>query len=904
MASAHRQNHSLPLRTIFQYNPNATTNITPLFTSFPVPSNRYITAVAAGLGFWLYADDDGSLHSWGYNSEFQRLGVSQPASFQTEAPNRVPLPHGIRIVDCAAGGNHSLCLTDQGDVYAFGSNESDQLGIDHVEEVSPPCRVPLLQKVQSIYCGWDFSVALLSSGNQVMTWGNSRDGQLGQELFGRSSLPKKMQLPGKVVQMSAGYAHVAVILRSVIDNEETQKVMTWGSDGLALNWGTNIRAVKHLPEETIVQVSAGKSYTLFRSCHGLLYAAGSGEEGQLGLGDHSGRSYAAVIPNLLNHHVVNVSAGAHHAVAITKEGQIFAWGRIFSGNKRRSLVPVQLSTFPEFALRSFPFSQSSVIVSNAGSTVFCLPLQEDLDPAASVCHPMRQLARDALTNKELLPKYLLNANVYHKCEHGRNQEFCERSKRCTLCSIPYYISLLAGRSDVLRERLLDFNGDVLYFSQYPRDVVFTVLSLFQSGYICPETKVSTIIQVLPILVDLKVPHLEKLAHEFWERRVDNIQFEVGDSFSNESAGQSSNQDDNGGAQKNECAICINSLTHGIESVVQLSCSHKFHATCLAIWARRKGTCPICRAPLGSIESNRQLRQPVQYSDIWDRIYSQGPELSDELKYRRFVSELNQQDLRGQISVNIILCDVSGAELHLGRFDAFQLAIHSKLYRNIGDSNLSNSGDSGNFVWRVPVKSQRSWQEYALGMTVDWLSGMEVKVFNITRAHQVVCGEVISLAHSLGMEQLQKHIEAGLVANIWKSIEMTTFARLLEISRETGAALLRNKLCTIADQECADLQLEYAKSRAKVLASQAKKLATSWNVAASAVASKSPVSLRRNRVFCEISMTDAKICEAYKEARCKNMLIQSGEVVSKVEKLQIGDLTEPRRRHPRNAFFTR
>ena len=63
-----------------------------------------------------------------------------PTASPSSSLTRVNIPG--RIVAIAAGGAHSLALTDTGTLYAWGWNEYGQLGTGDQEDRSTPTRLP------------------------------------------------------------------------------------------------------------------------------------------------------------------------------------------------------------------------------------------------------------------------------------------------------------------------------------------------------------------------------------------------------------------------------------------------------------------------------------------------------------------------------------------------------------------------------------------------------------------------------------------------------------------------------------------------------------------------------------------------------------------------------------------
>nr|GMD90127.1 probable E3 ubiquitin-protein ligase RHY1A [Ipomoea batatas] len=51
----------------------------------------------------------------------------------------------------------------------------------------------------------------------------------------------------------------------------------------------------------------------------------------------------------------------------------------------------------------------------------------------------------------------------------------------------------------------------------------------------------------------------------------------------------------GGAEEElRCSICLEEFSEGV-NITPLSCSHKFHHSCIATWLERQASCPLCRS---------------------------------------------------------------------------------------------------------------------------------------------------------------------------------------------------------------------------------------------------------------------------------------------------------------------
>ncbi|RAY12868.1 hypothetical protein DPM19_22900 [Actinomadura craniellae] len=139
-----------------------------------------IRAVAAGIHHSLAVSNDDKLLAWGRNAAGQ-LGTGPPYQDRL-TPVQVPVP--ARVQNVAAGGHHSLALTVNRRVYAFGDNSYGQLGLGDQVNRGTPTLIPSLGVVHNVSAGVDFSLAqtpppFVSGKLCVHTWGRNNTGQLG-----------------------------------------------------------------------------------------------------------------------------------------------------------------------------------------------------------------------------------------------------------------------------------------------------------------------------------------------------------------------------------------------------------------------------------------------------------------------------------------------------------------------------------------------------------------------------------------------------------------------------------------------------------------------------------------------------------------------------------------------------
>ena len=157
---------------------------------------------------------DGKVWAWGDNDNGQ-LGIGNTDDQYTPQEVIFQFQQGEKIVQIAAGGHHSLSLDDAGHVWSWGLNDEGQLGIESTNNESTPVQVKdssgysILENIIYIAAGAKHSLAVTEDGN-VWAWGWNEDGQVGNgETGGPAVLPVKVSLiNGTLVDMvSAGDHH-------------------------------------------------------------------------------------------------------------------------------------------------------------------------------------------------------------------------------------------------------------------------------------------------------------------------------------------------------------------------------------------------------------------------------------------------------------------------------------------------------------------------------------------------------------------------------------------------------------------------------------------------------------------------------------------------------------------------
>ncbi|MEU6934647.1 sialidase [Streptomyces sp. NPDC046374] len=139
-----------------------------------------IVSIDAGCYHALALTADDTVKSWGYNL-YGQLGNSSTKS--STVPVDVDWLEGVSEIE--AGAHHNYVKTSDSHVYGWGNNqygqllEGDESFGDNVSRTNrtAPVEIPRLEGVQHLAAGLRHGVAV--TADDVFTWGNNSEGQLG-----------------------------------------------------------------------------------------------------------------------------------------------------------------------------------------------------------------------------------------------------------------------------------------------------------------------------------------------------------------------------------------------------------------------------------------------------------------------------------------------------------------------------------------------------------------------------------------------------------------------------------------------------------------------------------------------------------------------------------------------------
>merc|ERR1712228_59803 len=267
----------------------------------------------------LMLTEGGNLWTFGNNAQGQ---CAQGNEWNIKRPTIVKKKYfaNERLLDISAGLQNSAVICLNGFVYLFGWNNGGQCGVSPNQYFN--VRIPQILKTESkknviakyIDCGW-FHCLCISTTKQLYTWGNNEGYQLGigsneKYKFTPSLLPLK-----NVTDIAGGYWHSLCVTEDV---NGIGTAWSWGG-GANGSLGHGNESNQSEPNQiklknvSFIKCFAGKSHSALIDSNHNLYTFGEGEDGQLCHWD-----YGIGINKVSNMKVLDASLAEKYTILIKK----------------------------------------------------------------------------------------------------------------------------------------------------------------------------------------------------------------------------------------------------------------------------------------------------------------------------------------------------------------------------------------------------------------------------------------------------------------------------------------------------------------------------------------------------------------------------------------------------------
>lgn len=351
-------------------------------SSFPVDIN--FRSIAAGANTSVAISTGGQLFSWGYNGDGQLgLGIAPLWQPTPLAVSTSSLPINTTFSSIAVGFDHTLALSSEGLIYAWGNNSKGQLG-DGTQSLSAvPVPVsnanfPAGTTFSQIASGRQYSMALSTEG-VVYAWGYNFRGQLGDGTFVDSALPLQITRSG-ISDSSKTFSSIAVGWYHSLALTAEGELFTWGSNDFAQLARTNMFSTNRIPTPadsaklpsgvTFSALAANPLSTLALGSDGRLHGWGYNSYGQLGDGSEtlaSSFTRVSIAGVLAGKTIVQIGGGTHHFIGLDSAGDLYAWGA--NSNEQSNFIG-QLGVGSSPAKSALPLAVDTTSVPTGTTFVF------------------------------------------------------------------------------------------------------------------------------------------------------------------------------------------------------------------------------------------------------------------------------------------------------------------------------------------------------------------------------------------------------------------------------------------------------------------------------------------------------------------------------------------------------
>ncbi|XP_075163815.1 HECT and RLD domain containing E3 ubiquitin ligase 4 isoform X2 [Haematobia irritans] len=292
------------------------------------PPNSCVTKVSCGRWHTLFLTSSGKVYSCGSNDNGQ-LGHELP----TKRPQLIEELENYMITNISCGARHSMALNEWGQIFSWGHNDYGQLGLANGQDlVTQPkiVRSLISKNVIQIACGNNHSLALTNCG-ELYAWGSNIYGQLGIGSPGdvvHSNTPRLISaLNGiPIAFIVCGGNHSFVISKS-------GAVFGWGRNDcgqLGLNdyvnrcYPTQLKTLRSLG---VRYITCGDEFSAFLTNDGGVFTCGSGRYGQLGHGGNANEVLPRMVVELMGSTVTQIACGTRHTLALVpSRGRVYGFG--------------------------------------------------------------------------------------------------------------------------------------------------------------------------------------------------------------------------------------------------------------------------------------------------------------------------------------------------------------------------------------------------------------------------------------------------------------------------------------------------------------------------------------------------------------------------------------------------
>ena len=260
----------------------------------------------------------------------------------------------------SAGYQHSLSIHNNGNLYAWGKDESGEVGY-------PLSNLPIFNPVQitndndwkSVFTGLEASFAIKNDGT-LWVWGEGNSGRLGLGNNDNAFVPTKLgnDIDWKYITSSS----------TTIAIKTDNSIWGWGSNSSGQlgigNTSSVLEPIKITTETDWKSIVTLGLHTLALKNNGTLWGTGKNVDGSLGDGTNIDKLVFTQIGTDTNW--IQVAGGVEYSLGLKSDGTIWAWGRNYVPFQNFTIFGSQ---YPSRMLTPTSISNDNTWVQISGSSI-------------------------------------------------------------------------------------------------------------------------------------------------------------------------------------------------------------------------------------------------------------------------------------------------------------------------------------------------------------------------------------------------------------------------------------------------------------------------------------------------------------------------------------------------------
>ncbi|KRW99419.1 Regulator of chromosome condensation 1/beta-lactamase-inhibitor protein II [Pseudocohnilembus persalinus] len=314
---------------------------------------KKVSSIATGYKHVLVVTELGECYGWGSNSNYQ-LGLGYCSKYVHEPQKIVGALETKNIKMAVASDKFSAVLTDQGEIWSFGTSQSGVLGLqeNNFYQISEPRLINDIPPMNYIAASPGSMMAIQqmpknSKFSNLYAWGNNQYGQLGIKIKSvESVIYEQDDQMSDINEQSESDNDQSEQFQDQISNYNKNNKISSNYKSKAVKQGKKYKKnIKNLtiyspqlvdfPEkQLLVQVQCGIFHSVVMNNQGTLYSCGlnqySGHYDMIK--NNSFNDYLDIFTplsfdqSLKSNKFIHFSVGEYHSLAINQNNDVYGWG--------------------------------------------------------------------------------------------------------------------------------------------------------------------------------------------------------------------------------------------------------------------------------------------------------------------------------------------------------------------------------------------------------------------------------------------------------------------------------------------------------------------------------------------------------------------------------------------------